>query len=200
MLSSARELATKAIQKAQKKNKRLYDRKATDRKLRVGDWVLVKFPHEETGRYRKLSQPWHGPYRVVECRDPDITVVNVYFPQDKPIQIHQTRVTPCLVDIPSGYYWYGRKRHSPGKPPRWIEGIGGTTEDHGNSVSQESRDPVPEDVDQSGNEDAGESSDTDSGENESDHDQEEQVPEEPELPRSTSRYPLRRRVRPPSRF
>lgn len=33
MLSSARELATKAIQKAQKKNKRLYDRKATDRKL-----------------------------------------------------------------------------------------------------------------------------------------------------------------------
>lgn len=74
------------------------------------------------------------------------------------------------------------------------------TEDHGDSVLQESRDPVPEDVDQSGNEDAGESSDTDSGGNESDHDQEEQVPEEPELPRSTSRYLLRRRVRPPVDF
>ena len=62
MLSSARELAMKNNQKAQKKNQRLYDRKAMEKPLRVGDWVLVRFPYEETGKNRKLSQPWHGPY------------------------------------------------------------------------------------------------------------------------------------------
>jgi len=34
---------------------------------------------DEVGRYHKLSRPWHGPYRVVEKRDPDIIVCKVYF-------------------------------------------------------------------------------------------------------------------------
>ena len=54
--------------------------------------MLVRFPHEESGKMRKLSHPWHGPYRVVERKDPDITVVKVYFPDDGSIQVHQTRV------------------------------------------------------------------------------------------------------------
>ena len=29
-----------------------------------GEWVLLKFPCKETGRNRKLSQPWDRPYRV----------------------------------------------------------------------------------------------------------------------------------------
>ena len=27
----------------------------------IGDWVLVYFAQDETGKNRKLSQPWHGP-------------------------------------------------------------------------------------------------------------------------------------------
>jgi len=112
-LASARELAVKSMRQAQKRYKIKYDRNAGQTKYRIGDWVLVKFPHEETGKQLKLSQPWHGPFRVVSCDDPDLTVVKIYFPQDEQIQIHQTRVTPCPADFPAGYLWYGRKRHSP---------------------------------------------------------------------------------------
>lgn len=52
---------------------------------KIGDWVLVWFPQEETGKLRKLSRPWHGPYRVIERSDPDLTVVKVYAPDDRPI-------------------------------------------------------------------------------------------------------------------
>ena len=60
---------------------------------------------------------------MVGCDDPDITVVKVYFPQDKLIQVHQTRVTPCPEHIPAGYYWYGRKKRSPGRPPAWLTAL-----------------------------------------------------------------------------
>lgn len=120
-LSTARELAAKSIQKAQKRYKALYDRKAAIPPLKAGDWVLVKFPHEESGRLRKLSRPWHGPYRVLSRQDPDVTVIRVYSPQDKPIRVHLSRVTPCPSEFPSGYYWYGTRRHSPGRPPKWVQ-------------------------------------------------------------------------------
>ena len=120
-LSSARELAAQSIQQAQRKYKRNYDRRAVHRHYRIAEWVLVRFPAEETGRMRKLSRPWHGPYRVLEVKGPDITVERVYRPQDGPIQVHQTRVTPCPDAFPAGYHWYGDRRVSPGRPPRWVD-------------------------------------------------------------------------------
>ena len=77
------------------------------RNHRIGDWVLVRFPQEESGRQRKLSRPWHGPYRVTERHDPDVTVVKIYFPEKGPIQVHQSRVCPCPFELPAGFYWYG---------------------------------------------------------------------------------------------
>ncbi len=52
------------IQHLQQRHKDLYNRKASGKVYQLGDWVLVKFPREETGKQRKLSRPWHGPYRV----------------------------------------------------------------------------------------------------------------------------------------
>ncbi len=46
----------------------------------------------------------------------------MYFPQEPAIQIHQIRVCPGPVAFPPGYYWYGRKQHSPG-PPSWVEDL-----------------------------------------------------------------------------
>ena len=63
-LSSARELAAKSIQAAQRKYKRQFNKKARPTSFKIGGWVLVLFPHELTGKNRKLSRPWHGPYRV----------------------------------------------------------------------------------------------------------------------------------------
>ena len=119
-LSSARNLAVQALSRSQQRHKAVYDRRATTRDYRVGDWVLIKFPQEETGKLRKLSRPWHGPYRVVERRDPDLTAVKVYRPQDGQIQVHQSRVSPCPVGFPPGYYWYGNRQPGPGRPPKWV--------------------------------------------------------------------------------
>ena len=118
-LSSARSLAVESIKKAQSTYKHYYDIKTEQQNLKVGDLMVVCFPHEEQG---KLRRPWHGPYRVVSRDDPDVTVVKMYFPQEPAIQIHQTRVCPCPVGFPPGYYWYGRKQHSSG-PPSWVEDV-----------------------------------------------------------------------------
>ena len=32
--------------------------------MKIGDWMLVYFPADESGKQRKLSHPWHGPYRM----------------------------------------------------------------------------------------------------------------------------------------
>ena len=46
----------------------------------MGDWILIYFPQDETGKffYRKLSRPWHGPYRIIFRIDPDVTAVKTY--------------------------------------------------------------------------------------------------------------------------
>ena len=104
VLSSARTEAAKSIQGAQQRYKKQYNRKANSIKYHTGEWVLVRYPADETGKHRKLSRLWHGPYRVTEVRDPDISVVNVYFPQDKTITIHQTRVKSCPSNFPASFY------------------------------------------------------------------------------------------------
>ena len=79
--------------------KRNYDHKARQGDFRIGQEVLVCFRQEEQGKLRKLSQPWHGPYRIVSRDNPDLTVANSYFPAEDTIQVHQSRVCIC----PSGF-------------------------------------------------------------------------------------------------
>ena len=81
---------------------------------------MVYFPQDETGKMRKLSQPWHGPYRITSRDDPDVMVTKIYFPDDPPIQVHQTRIQRCPMSFPPGFYWYGAKRSKPGRPPKQV--------------------------------------------------------------------------------
>ena len=122
-LSSARELAAEAIRGAQDKYKRNYDKKRQITNYRVGDWVLIWFPQEESGANRKLSRPWHGPFRVKESSSTGVTAVKVYFPEQDPIQVHQSRVSHCPEGFPPGWFWYGGRRSGPGRPPKWIEQV-----------------------------------------------------------------------------
>ena len=62
-LASARELAAASIRKGQQKYKEAYNKRTTA--FHVGDWIL-----EEMGKARKLSRPWHGPYRATDVCDP----------------------------------------------------------------------------------------------------------------------------------
>ena len=91
-LSSARELAVSSIREAQSRYKRQYDKGARIANFRVGDWAFVKFPAEESGKNRKMSRPWHGPFRVIERKDPNITLRNVYFPEEPTMLVHQLSV------------------------------------------------------------------------------------------------------------
>ena len=122
-LSSARALAETSIQEAQRKYKAQHDAKPDPVDYAPGDLVLVYFPQEESGAHRKLSRPWHVPYRIISVQDPDVTAAKMYFPQDLNIQVHQSRVCPCPVNFPSGFYWYGTRRRRPGRPPKKIDNI-----------------------------------------------------------------------------
>ena len=117
-LASARQLANETIHKAQKKYKAQFDYKAKPDRFRVGEWVLIKFPHEESGKNRKLSRPWHGPYRIITMTDTDITATRIYFPEDGSIKVHQGRVTKCPMGFRTGVYWYGDKKQGPGRLPK----------------------------------------------------------------------------------
>ena len=122
-LSTARQTALETIGKAQKRYKAQYDRHTDNYQFKIGDWILIRFPSEETGRLRKLSRPWHGLYRVKTCNDTNVTATKVYFPLDQPVHVHQNRVKPCPEGFTPGYYWYGGRRRGPGSPPRWVEAV-----------------------------------------------------------------------------
>lgn len=79
----------------------------------LGDWVLVKFPHKETGKQRKLSCPWHGPYRIASRDDPDVKFTTF-------IQI-QSNAMPNRVPWRLLLIW--RQQHSPGWPPKWVKNL-----------------------------------------------------------------------------
>jgi len=82
--------------------------------------ILIRFPLEEIGKQRKPFRPWHGSYRVVKCRDPDLNTKKQFFPEERTIQVHQLRACPC-PQLPTGFYWYGGNRFSSGGVPQWVE-------------------------------------------------------------------------------
>ena len=129
-LSVARDNAVKSIRKAQQRYKRQYDRNTKAATFAVGQWVLVRFPADESGKNRKLPRPWHGPYRVTSVKNPDVSVVKVYFPQEKQIVIHQSRVKHCPMNFPAGFYWYGGKQKAQGRTPTWVQNLLAGSETH----------------------------------------------------------------------
>jgi len=150
-LSSARELAAQAIQKAQRKYKKNYDKRTSTKEYKVGEWILIRFPQEETGRLCKLSRPWHRPYRVISTRGPDVTAVKVYYPQDGQIQVHLSRVMECPPEFPAGYYWYGGKRHGSGCSPKWVDRLlansNDVSTDRDAGIDPDDHCPIDEDLD-----------------------------------------------------
>jgi len=48
--------------------------------------------------------------------------LNIYFPQDDLLLIHQSRVKACLHNFPDGFYWYKGRRRGSGKP-QWVEDL-----------------------------------------------------------------------------
>ena len=113
--------AVTAIHKAQNCFKENYDQRSQDSTLRVGDWVLVKFPQEESGCLRKLSHPWHGPCWVTLLNSPDVTVTKVYPSEDGPLHVHLSPVQPYPPTFPHGFYCYGGAQYASRKIPKRVQ-------------------------------------------------------------------------------
>ena len=99
-LSESWKIAQEQIKKAQKRQKRQYDHRARPKDIRVGDRVMVYMPYERTGKNRKLSRPYFGPYRVEEVHPNGVTVRPVDRPSHDTIRVNQDRVTLCPKELP----------------------------------------------------------------------------------------------------
>ena len=84
-LSHAQELATESIQGAQTRCKPAYDRMSHTQTYQIGEWVLIRFPHDETGANCNR--------RVTGTTETGVTAVKAYYPDEAPIHVHQSRVS-----------------------------------------------------------------------------------------------------------
>ena len=107
-LSTAWDLARTCIAKAQKKQKLQYDKHSKPPTYRLGDRVMVYMPHETSGKDRKLSLPYHGPYRVIDIRGNCVSLTPVDNPDKEPILVNMDRIVPCHAEVPdSSWLGYG---------------------------------------------------------------------------------------------
>eukprot|EP00731_Ephydatia_muelleri_P016111 Em0009g535a len=77
-----RQLACKEIQKSQE-DKPHYDKSSHVVQYQIGDWIMIGFSQDGSGKNRKRSRPWHGPYSFCDCPTPDVVASKVYFPEEK---------------------------------------------------------------------------------------------------------------------
>ena len=52
--------------------------------------------------------------------------------------MHQSRVSPCPPHFPAGYFWYGSRRHSSGRPPKWVQNLLQSSQESGPSEEESS--------------------------------------------------------------
>ena len=75
---------------------------------------MVFMQSETTGKQRNLSLPYHGPYRVIDVTDNNVSVRPVDKPDESPMLVNMERVTKCSDALPN-ILWLGprsrRKRH-----------------------------------------------------------------------------------------
>lgn len=140
---------------------------------------------------------------MVSRNDPDITVSNVYFPNDTPIKVHQNRVSHCPKEFPAGYYWYGGKRKGTGAPPAWVDKLLNSPVQSDVNSSGEITETVVTDISESEGQNSNSPNDV-LNDKESNEDSEQQADAQPEVnvtPRSErSQYSLRDSTKKPKRF
>ena len=100
-MSSAWNRAQEAVEKAQKQQKRQYDKSANDLKFVIGDRVFVCMLARKTGHRTKLACPFEGPYRVVRVYPNGVEVQPVEKPRSQPISVALNRVRRCPKQVPS---------------------------------------------------------------------------------------------------
>ena len=104
-LTEAWELARSHVQKAQKQQKRYYDRHAREPTFQVGDRVFIYMPSPKTGKSHKFARPFHGPYRILELTANDAKVCLIDQSRTAPIFVVLDRIRHCPDEISPGQSW-----------------------------------------------------------------------------------------------
>ena len=94
------ELARENVKRAQKQQKRQYDRHARPKDFKPGDRVFVYMPGAKRGKAYKFAQAFHGPYRILEVVDNGVMVRPVDRPRAKAIRVALNRVRVCPKFLP----------------------------------------------------------------------------------------------------
>ena len=98
-------LARQQVQKAQRQQKRFYDRGSRKPTFCVGDRVFVYMPVAKTGKAYKFARLYHGPYRVLEVTASDARVARVDRPQGTPLFVAIDRLRHCPAEISPNESW-----------------------------------------------------------------------------------------------
>ena len=75
------------MKRAQKSQKKYYDRSVHQLKVKQGDRVYIYMPSAKKGKAHKLARPFHGPYIVTETVDNGVMVTPIDRPQETPIHV-----------------------------------------------------------------------------------------------------------------
>ena len=112
-MSEAWELAKNQIVKAQKTQKRHYDRRSTAVKYSVGDREFVLMPSAKNTKAYKFARPFFRPYRVVVVHPTGLEVRPVDRPHAPTIRVALNRVRRCPDEI-SDTFWprHGNKNQN----------------------------------------------------------------------------------------
>ena len=117
-LSEAWDLARHQVKKAQKAQKKAYDRRSKDVQFGVGERVFVYMPQDKATKAYKFARPFHGPFRVVEVWETGLTVQPVDKPDEKTIRVAFNRVRRCPEPISNDEFWPPRRKSRRGRPKK----------------------------------------------------------------------------------
>ena len=116
-LTEAWSNAKQHLKRAQQEQKKQYNKRTREAKLKVGDRVMVYMPAQVTGKRRKLALPYQGPFRVLDVTTTGVSVRPVDRPEQEPILVNKDRVTKCPPELPE-VSWRGRKKYARSQPKR----------------------------------------------------------------------------------
>ena len=103
-LAEAWDLAQKNIKKAQRQQKKTYDRHARPLNFAVGERVFLFKPAERTGENRKLARAYHGPYRVIQLTPNNAHIRRTVKPEGELLLVAINRLRRCPNEV-ADVFW-----------------------------------------------------------------------------------------------
>ena len=132
------ELVNDNVVKAQKEQKRWYDRNARERRFQVGDQVVVLLPTSTN----KLLAQWQGPYPVLRRVSPVTYEVNIYDKRKRHRIFHVNMLWKWNVPITISFWTEDIPEEEQDEVPVWNEGINATEDQPAISEQLESHQRV----------------------------------------------------------